>query len=58
MCEYCEKDKRKKRKYIDNNEEIAIRLCREMGDNLEIKYYYYGTVTGRYIPINYCPMCR
>ena len=56
MCEYCEESKN--RKDIDDNGEIKVRLNEQMGNNLEIDYYYYGAKVGRYIPIAYCPMCR
>ena len=55
MCEYC--DESKNRKDIDDNGEIKVRLNEQMGNNLEIDYYYYGTKVGRYIPRVYCPMC-
>lgn len=55
MCEYCEESKN--RKDIDDNGEIKIRLNEQMGNNLEINYYHYGTKVGRYIPIAFCPMC-
>ncbi len=56
MCEYCEESKN--RKDIDDNGEIKVRLNEQMGNNLEIDYYYYGSKVGRYIPIVYCPICR
>lgn len=55
MCEYCEESKN--RKDIDDNGEIKVRLNQEIGNNLEINYYHYGTKVGRYIPIVFCPMC-
>lgn len=55
MCEYCKENK--DRKDIDYNGEIKVRLNEQMGNNLEIDYYHYGTKVGRYIPIAFCPMC-
>lgn len=55
MCKYCEETK--ERAEIDNNGEIKIKINEQMGNNLEINYYYFGTKVGRYIPIAFCPMC-
>lgn len=54
MCKYCEETK--ERAEIDNNGEIKIKINEQMGNNLEINYYF-GTKVGRYIPIAFCPMC-
>lgn len=55
MCKYCEETK--ERAEIDNNGEIKIKINEQMGNNLEINYYHFGTKVGRYIPIAFCPMC-
>lgn len=55
MCQYCEETK--ERAEIDNNGEIKIKINEQMGNNLEINYYHFGTKVGRYIPIAFCPMC-
>ena len=55
MCQYCEETE--EREEIDNNGEIKIKINEQMGNNLEINYYHFGTKVGRYIPIAFCPMC-
>lgn len=55
MCQYCEETK--EREEIDNNGEIIIKINNQMGNNLEINYYHFGTKVNRYIPIAFCPMC-
>lgn len=55
MCQYCEETK--ERAEIDNNGEIEIKINEQMGNNLEINYYHFGTKVNRYIPIAFCPMC-
>ena len=55
MCKYCEETK--ERAEIDNNGEIKIKINEQMGNNLEINYYYFGTKVCRYIQIVFCPMC-
>lgn len=52
MCKYCEETK--ERAEIDNNGEIKIQINEQMGNNLEINYYHFGTKVGRYIPIAFC----
>ena len=55
MCQYCEETK--ERAEIDNNREIIIKINEQMGNNLEINYYHFGTKVNRYIPIAFCHMC-
>lgn len=60
MCEYCEKDKRKKRNYIINLPIISLRIIENNELNaLEIKSYNHEKqVVNNYKIISYCPMCR
>ena len=57
MCEYCEKDNRKRRSYFVNDTDIMMKLDKEMNNNLHIKFDKSGTIVELFIPANYCPMC-
>lgn len=60
MCQYCEKDKRRKRNLIINTPIVALRIIENNGLNaLEIKSYNREKqIVDNYKIINYCPMCR
>lgn len=60
MCQYCEKDKRRKRNLIINTPIVALRIIENNGLNaLEIKSYNREKqIVDNYKIIKYCPMCR
>ena len=59
MCQYCEKDKRRKSNPIINTPIVALRIIENNGLNaLEIKSYNREKqIVDNYKIINYCPMC-
>lgn len=59
MCEYCEKDKRKKRTMMLNTPTIATKMKNNQNlEYLSIKHYNSkAVIIEDVIIINYCPIC-
>ncbi len=59
MCEYCENDKRKKRKFIFNSPILSIRIINKNGLNTfeVLSVNRENKIVESYQTINYCPIC-
>lgn len=58
MCEYCDKNTRKKRKFLINNKNLSLIINHDKQIFVLCYEPMSRVIKHEYININYCPMCR